>query len=100
MVIIPNLLYYHIGNDWLWAGSKHELGFNYEDIPARKYLRLIAEENGISFFDTYQCIYENKIDTRKFFIHPRYGYYTAIGSGFQADFFSKVIEPYLRKELR
>ena len=90
-VIIPNLQYYHAGNNWLLTGTKHEYGFNYEDIPCREYLRLIAVENEIEFFDTYQFVYENRIDTGNFYVHPRYAFHSSEGARFQTSFILKSI---------
>lgn len=95
MILVSNLQYYHAGNNWLLSGTKHEWGFNYEDIPSRRYLRRITEGTGINFLDTYQYTYENRIDTTDFYTHPRYAYFNAKGAEFQAKYILEVLSPYL-----
>jgi hypothetical protein len=91
MVLVNNLQYYHAGNNWLQNGTEHPWGFDYEDIPSRKYLSAIAEEMGVEFWDTYQHAFENKVDTSDFYIHPRYAYYSPSGAAYQATYIAQRI---------
>jgi hypothetical protein len=95
MIIIPHMAYYNAGNNWLLTENNHPLGFNYEEIPCRRYLKYITEKINVEYFDTYQYAYENRVDTRKFYVHPRYAYYNPIGAEFQSKYISKMISSYL-----
>lgn len=91
-MIVPNLQYYHAGNNWLQSSTVHPWGFNYSEIPSRLYLSQIAEKLDIEFCDIYKYAFENKIDTSSFYIHPRYAYYSAAGSNFHSDFIVNSIK--------
>ncbi len=95
MIIIPHMAYYNAGNNWLLTENKHPLGFKYNEIPCRRYLKYITKKINVEYFDTYQYAYENRVDTRKFYVHPRYAYYNPIGAEFQSKYISKMISSYL-----
>lgn len=96
ILIVPNLQYYHAGENWLIKGTQHEWGFNYADIPSRKYLAKLAADTGMSFFDIYRHVYENEIDTAGFYVHPRYAYYSPAGAEFHAAAIERAIREYAR----
>lgn len=56
-MMIPNLQYYHAGNNWLLTGTKHPLGFNYDEIPSRKCFSRLAGEAQVGFCEhTNMCL--------------------------------------------
>jgi hypothetical protein len=99
IVIVPNLQYYHAGENWLLTGTGHEWGFDYADIPSRKYLRKLADDTGMAFFDIYKHVYENRIDTDGFYVHPRYAYYSPKGAAFHAEAIATALREF-RPEFR
>ncbi|MBI5571095.1 MAG: hypothetical protein HY914_14215 [Desulfomonile tiedjei] len=91
-LIAPHLAFYHAGAGRLYSSSDHPWGFNYEDIPERRYLPLIAETLGAFYCDTYRWAYEQRIDTTPFSIHPRYAYVTAHGAAAHAAALAEALD--------
>ena len=69
-----HMAYYHAGENRLLVGSNHPWGFNFDRIPERCYMKWICKELNIPVIDTYEGAKTQEIDTRNFYIHPRYGY--------------------------
>ena len=62
-MIVPNLQYYHAGNNWLQSCTTHPWGFNYSEIPSRMYLSDLSKRLNLHFCDIYDVVFENNIDT-------------------------------------
>ena len=55
-MIIPNLQYYHAGNNWLITQTSHSLGHKFEKIPSRKYLNELSQRTKAIFCDIYEYV--------------------------------------------
>lgn len=91
-LMVPHLAFYHAGVGRLYTGSDHPWGFDFDNIPERRYLPLIARNLDVPYFDAYAFARERQADTGGFYLHPRYAYSTAAGAKFHAQVILEALE--------
>ena len=91
-LVFSHLAYYCVREGGLFADTrKHPWGFMFDEIPERRYLPFLGKQFGFSYFDTFAHAREQRIETDRFYVHPRYTYLNSEGAAWHAGVLADAI---------
>jgi hypothetical protein len=92
-IVAPFLTRYHVGADNTFQDDviEHSLGFNFDQIPERRFLPDILRTTKATYFDTYVFAKNNNVDTMSHYLHPRYAYPSKKGARFHAEALAEIV---------
>lgn len=92
-LIMSHLAYYCTRDGSLFSDREtHPWGFAFDEIPERRYLSFLSRKLGFTYLDSFAKARDERTETEKLYVHPRYAYLNEHGTEWHAQYLADVIE--------